>query len=134
MTAVFQGMAPSSYVYPLPLNAEGMRGDLPFERREVIPFARCETTVLAQVSKIKRTPNGIDLTFEILDGDCEHGRALCGGNGIVCELDFSNGPQHQLATQNLQQLLLATGVSLSHMKSVDEIKFRPFLMSIAVPC
>ena len=134
MTMIMQVVAPFAHVYPLPLHALGVRNDLPFESFNVSPYARCEVTVVAQVLKVERTPVGLDLTFEILDGDCEPFRGLCDGNRIVVELNLTAGPHQAVVAENLLQLVFATGVSLRSLTEPDEIVNRPMLMSIAVPC
>lgn len=129
---IIQRVEPFAHVYPLPLTALGTRNDLPFEPTKVAAYARCGVTVVAQVTKIDSTLNGLDLTFEIIEGDCETGKALCDGNGIVLDLDLSDASNPD--AENLLALVLACGVSLSRIRAMEEIMYRPFLMSVAVPC
>lgn len=132
MSTVVQHVTPFLHVYPLPLTALGVKNDLPFEPTKVAAYARCGVTVVAQVTRIQSTLDGLDLTFEIIEGDCETGKSLCDGNGIVLDLDLSDASNPD--AENLLALVLACGVSLGRIKAIGEILRRPFLMSVAVPC
>jgi hypothetical protein len=143
MTILFQHVATFKHIYPLPMHALGVNSDLPFEDMNgtgVTNYARCSDIVVAQVVRITRPKCAIcnheqvDISFEILDGDCEAFAGLCDGNHIVADYNLAPGPHRMLVAENLLQLVFATGVSLNRMVALEEMMHRPFLMSVAVPC
>lgn len=127
-----QHLRPFHHIYPLPLTAMGVRADLPFEQRAVMAHSRCETRVICEIIKLDNLDGRrIDLMFEVVSGGCEH-RSLRLGQRIAVGLDLVD--VHHPDAESLLHLVMATGVSLDRIETLEEIMHRPFFVSVAMPC